>query len=227
MDEARSGGGQPLDGVGRAMDRYMVQERDGSLRPRTVAELDAASPRYRPRIYVIGPFRAPTELGRRRNVARAEDAALQLAKAGALYRCPHLHSAHFDGQEPGDAYWLELGMDLLAECDAAYLVEDAPDAPSVSGGDGEQRSWLLPRWLSKGSAAEVKWCREHGLTVLETPAQVAAFVKRWTEDHPRPKVPRACNIHRDCDAADAKARANGRLHADHCHDDCCEDCFGQ
>lgn len=38
---------------------------------------------------------------------------------------------------------------------------------------------------------------------------------------------RTCNRHPDCDAADAKARANGRYSfADHCHDDCCEDCFG-
>jgi hypothetical protein len=37
--------------------------------------------------------------------------------------------------------------------------------------------------------------------------------------------PRTCNRHDDCDAADAKARERGR-YADHCHDDCCEDCFG-
>jgi hypothetical protein len=38
--------------------------------------------------------------------------------------------------------------------------------------------------------------------------------------------PRKCNCHEDCDAADAKAKAMGHLGADHCHDDCCEDCFG-
>lgn len=41
-------------------------------------------------------------------------------------------------------------------------------------------------------------------------------------DHP-PK--RTCNRHDDCDAADAAAHARG-LVTDHCHDDCCEDCFG-
>ena len=35
-----------------------------------------------------------------------------------------------------------------------------------------------------------------------------------------------CNRHSDCDAADEKARAKGALHADHCHDDCCSECFG-
>ena len=34
---------------------------------------------------------------------------------------------------------------------------------------------------------------------------------------------RTCNRHKDCDEAD---RAAGRWNADHCHDDCCEDCFG-
>lgn len=40
--------------------------------------------------------------------------------------------------------------------------------------------------------------------------------------------PRSCNRHNDCDQADIEAKARGRiLGAEHCHDDCCEDCFGQ
>jgi RyR domain-containing protein len=42
---------------------------------------------------------------------------------------------------------------------------------------------------------------------------------------PRPKT-NSCNRHDDCAAADAKAKAAGRLSAEHCDDDCCEDCFG-
>lgn len=38
---------------------------------------------------------------------------------------------------------------------------------------------------------------------------------------------RSCNLHVDCDAADARARDKGRWRAKHCHDDCCEDCFGR
>lgn len=52
---------------------------------------------------------------------------------------------------------------------------------------------------------------------------------------------RSCNRHDDCDAADAiykarhdeeKAKPLGQRlsippYADHCHDSCCEDCFGQ
>jgi hypothetical protein len=51
----------------------------------------------------------------------------------------------------------------------------------------------------------------------------------------------SCNRHGDCAAADAKAKERYledqklpwrerndalRPYADHCHDDCCEDCFG-
>ena len=37
---------------------------------------------------------------------------------------------------------------------------------------------------------------------------------------------RSCNLHDDCDVANAKAKAAGKF-AEHCHDDCCPDCFGQ
>lgn len=37
----------------------------------------------------------------------------------------------------------------------------------------------------------------------------------------------SCNRHSDCMAADAAARAKGaQFGASHCHDECCEDCFG-
>ena len=44
--------------------------------------------------------------------------------------------------------------------------------------------------------------------------------------NPAPSQIRSCNRHVDCDVADEKARAEGRFGADHCHDGCCEDCFG-
>lgn len=35
-----------------------------------------------------------------------------------------------------------------------------------------------------------------------------------------------CNLHSDCNEANTKARAEGNLGTSHCHNDCCEDCFG-
>mgnify|MGYP001568369708 CR=1 FL=1 len=134
----------------------------------------------RPRIYTVGPFSATTELERRRNIARAEEAALELARHGAYYRCPHLDSAHFDGQI-GDGYWLELGLDLLSECDAAYLVADAPAAPPCTDA-GPQRAYLRPEWplwLSYGSVAEVAWCEAHNVPMLTRLAEAVAFIRRW------------------------------------------------
>ncbi len=47
-----------------------------------------------------------------------------------------------------------------------------------------------------------------------------------SQETPAPKV-RTCNRHDDCDVADRKAIAEGRnQYTHHCHDDCCEDCFG-
>jgi len=38
---------------------------------------------------------------------------------------------------------------------------------------------------------------------------------------------KSCNRHDDCDVADERARKNGQsFGADHCHDECCSDCFG-
>ena len=42
---------------------------------------------------------------------------------------------------------------------------------------------------------------------------------------PATKV-RTCNMHEDCDAADAKRQARDGKRAAHCHSDDCEDCFG-
>ena len=53
-------------------------------------------------------------------------------------------------------------------------------------------------------------------------------IKILTNTLPKPlkAFGNTCNRHDDCTAADARARANGRLSAEHCHDDCCEECFG-
>ncbi len=57
---------------------------------------------------------------------------------------------------------------------------------------------------------------EYRASLPAQPAQGGAVSKPVT----------TCNRHSDCDAADEKARAKGALNADHCHDDCCSECFG-
>lgn len=36
----------------------------------------------------------------------------------------------------------------------------------------------------------------------------------------------SCNRHADCEAVNRAADAAGKRRPDHCHDDCCEECFG-
>jgi hypothetical protein len=48
------------------------------------------------------------------------------------------------------------------------------------------------------------------------------------EEHERIErgEPRSCNRHKDCDAANERARAAGKIGAEHCHDEGCDECFG-
>lgn len=51
--------------------------------------------------------------------------------------------------------------------------------------------------------------------------QAAAYIQ-WAR-------PKSCNRHKDCDAAEARLIAKGKnppFINFHCHDDCCEECFG-
>lgn len=40
------------------------------------------------------------------------------------------------------------------------------------------------------------------------------------------KTVRSCNRHDDCDKADEAVKAKGGFAASHCHDECCDECFG-
>jgi hypothetical protein len=140
-----------------------------------------------PRIYIIGPFRAPTELERRQNIARAEALALHVAEAGALFRCPHTHTAHFDGLLT-DAYWIALGLDMLSECDAAVLVKDHDGLMFVP----PWRFYLDPirgRPTSHGSIAEVAWCEAHCRPVLRDEIDLAYFIEEWRKDEAQCRRP--------------------------------------
>jgi hypothetical protein len=56
------------------------------------------------------------------------------------------------------------------------------------------------------------------VNVLKSPLPKLAEIARAREN--------SCNRHDDCAAADARARDKGRQRAEHCYDECCEECFG-
>ncbi len=59
-----------------------------------------------------------------------------------------------------------------------------------------------------------------GWRPFEPSADEAKRIEREREDN-------TCNRHSDCAAANTRARAAGRISAEHCHDGDCEDCFGK
>lgn len=81
-------------------------------------------------IYVAGPFRAPTAWDIEQNVRRAEAAALDVARIGAMPLCPHTNTRFFHGQLT-DGFWLRGTLELLRRCDALYLYDPATEILSA------------------------------------------------------------------------------------------------
>jgi len=98
------------------------------------------------RVYIAGPFRAPTGYEVAQNVRRAGDFILPLAEAGACPVCPHTMTADLDGTMT-DAYWIAATLSLLDGCNAVLQT---------------------PGWEeSEGSLGEYARARELGLPVFE------------------------------------------------------------
>jgi hypothetical protein len=56
-----------------------------------------------------------------RNVHRAREVGVMLARLGAYPVIPHSNTAHFDGEAP-DELWLAGTLELMRRCDGVVLV---------------------------------------------------------------------------------------------------------
>jgi hypothetical protein len=79
------------------------------------------------KIYIAGPYSAPTEQGRIDNANRAIDAAIELVKKGHTPFIPHLdHLWDIRAQEQGinysHAFWLDWCLEWLPLCDAMLFL---------------------------------------------------------------------------------------------------------
>ena len=102
---------------------------------------------YEPKriVYVAGPFRASSTWAIEQNIRKAEEAALNIWRVGAVALCPHLNTRFFQGAAP-DEVWLSGDLELLRRCDAVLM---------------------LPNWEdSAGSTVEYKYALAWGLKVL-------------------------------------------------------------
>lgn len=107
-------------------------------------------------VYVAGPFRAKTQWGIIQNVRKAEEVALEVARAGAMPLCPHTNTRYFHGLLT-EEFWLEGTLELLRRCDAIVMV----------GG------WQY----SSGSKVELAEAKELGLPVF----MGTNNLKQWVE----------------------------------------------
>lgn len=98
------------------------------------------------RVYVAGPYRAPSETGCKANIDRAKEAAIRLCVGGFFPMTPHLNTALFDFDErlanvPAE-FWLDNYKDLVLDCDMVLVLGN-----------------------SEGTAAEVKVAQHYGIPV--------------------------------------------------------------
>jgi nucleoside 2-deoxyribosyltransferase len=72
-------------------------------------------------VYVAGPFRAKTPWLIEQNVRRAEEAALEVWKMGAVAVVPHMLTRQFQDMLP-DQVWLEGLLSLMSTCDVMLVL---------------------------------------------------------------------------------------------------------
>ena len=99
------------------------------------------------RVFLSGPYSAPTEVEVMRNIRVAEEVSIavrQLGEGNAACFCPHKNSAHLGGVMPYE-FWIRECLAFLAVCDCVVM---------------------LPGWeRSAGAAVELKAAQDIGLPV--------------------------------------------------------------
>jgi len=74
------------------------------------------------KIYVAGPYRADNAWGVEKNIRKAEELGMELARAGFNPMIPHTMFRYFNGTLT-DEFWLKATMEWLETCDAIALVK--------------------------------------------------------------------------------------------------------
>ncbi len=108
--------------------------------------------RWKPVVYVAGPYRGPSEWAVKQNVALAESAALAVWALGAACICPHKNTERFGGALP-DRVWLEGDLELVRRCDALLIV-------------GEWRK-------SQGTLGEIEEASRNGIPICSSIEELA------------------------------------------------------
>ncbi len=109
-------------------------------------------------IYICGRYSAPDRAGVQRNIDRAIDLAVDVARLGAMPVCPHSNTGdeRFEQAQDYD-FWIAGTMALMRACSALILV---------------------PGWeSSSGARGEVAEAQRLGLPVFTSLEQLAAWLR--------------------------------------------------
>jgi hypothetical protein len=71
-------------------------------------------------VFISGPFRGLDTWAVTQNINRAEEIAFQVLSMGHVAVCPHTMYRNFD-RTLTDAFWLEVGLELLSSCDCVLV----------------------------------------------------------------------------------------------------------
>lgn len=114
-------------------------------------------------IYIAGPIAAPTAWEREGNIRTAEVIALRIMQLGAAVFCPHTQARFYDGTMPWEE-WIKRDLEVLSRCNAIFMCIN----------------WQQ----SKGAMAEYEWAKKHGMKILYSEGEVAAYLKEpYPNDH--------------------------------------------
>jgi hypothetical protein len=76
------------------------------------------------RVFLSGPYSAPTEVEVMRNIRVAEEVSIavrQMGEGGAAVFCPHKNSANLGGVMPYE-FWIQECLAFLAVCDCVVML---------------------------------------------------------------------------------------------------------
>jgi hypothetical protein len=100
------------------------------------------------RVFLSGPYSAPTEVEVMRNIRVAEEVSIavrQLGEGNAAVFCPHKNSAHLGGVMPYE-FWIRECLAFLETCDCIVM---------------------LPWWEdSAGAKIERKYAQDNGIRIF-------------------------------------------------------------
>lgn len=128
-------------------------------------------------IYVAGPFRAPSTWLIEQNIRKAEEAALNIWRAGAVALSPHLNTRFFQGAAP-DEVWLQGDLELMKRCDAVLMLEGWKESAGSTIEHQYAMKWGLKVLYSHDEA--VRWIHGNGKQSVRAEGD-DENVRKWSD----------------------------------------------